>query len=138
LTYIPHRKGIVQTTVCHSSSMAACQISTRWGGERGHHSTYIISSKIHLSIALRYFAGGSVYDIMLVHGVSLVSIYVSMGGLLTQLIAPQNWIFIFRIMSSSRKLPLSFEGRVELGSIMWLVQSMVSWCAHSCLPCLSA
>jgi hypothetical protein len=50
------------------------------GGTRGHHSRYIISSKIRLSIALCYFAGGSVYDIMLVHWVSLTSIYVSMWG----------------------------------------------------------
>jgi hypothetical protein len=46
-------------------------------GTHGHHSTYIISLKIRLSIALRYFVGGSVYDIMLVHGVSLTSVYVS-------------------------------------------------------------
>jgi hypothetical protein len=59
------------------------------GGKRGHHFTYIISLKIRLSIALHYFAGGSVYDIMLVHGVSLVSMS-ACGGLLTQLIAPQN------------------------------------------------
>jgi hypothetical protein len=50
------------------------------GGKRGHHSRYIISLKIHLSIALCYFAGRSVYDIMLVHGVSLVSVYVSVWG----------------------------------------------------------
>jgi hypothetical protein len=50
------------------------------GGTNGHHSTLIISSEICLSIALRYFAGGSVFDIMLVHGVSLTSTYVSLWG----------------------------------------------------------
>jgi hypothetical protein len=35
------------------------------GGKHGHHSTHIISLKICLSIALHYFVGGSVYDIML-------------------------------------------------------------------------
>ena len=36
-----------------------------------------ISSAVCLSIALCWFAGGSVYDIMLVHGVSYVEIYKS-------------------------------------------------------------
>jgi hypothetical protein len=47
----------------------------RGGGARGlQGSSYIISTKIRMSIALRYFAGGAIYDIMLVHGVSLQSV----------------------------------------------------------------
>jgi hypothetical protein len=50
------------------------------GGERVHDSSYYMSTKIHLSIALRYFVGGSVYDIMQVHGVDLQSVYDSVWG----------------------------------------------------------
>jgi hypothetical protein len=46
------------------------------GGDRVHHSSYYISTKICLSMALHYFVGGSVYDIMQVHRVSLQSVYV--------------------------------------------------------------
>jgi hypothetical protein len=55
----------------------------RGGGTRGlQGSSYIISTKIRLSIALRYFAGGAVYDIMLVHGVYMPSIYASVWGVI--------------------------------------------------------
>jgi hypothetical protein len=37
------------------------------GGTHGHHLPYIINTKLHLSIVLRYFAGGSIYDIMGLH-----------------------------------------------------------------------
>ena len=48
------------------------------GGTRDQdNSTYLISSKIRLGIALRYFAGGSPYDIILTHGVSYTSIFIS-------------------------------------------------------------
>ena len=50
------------------------------GGARGLQSSYIISTKIRLSISLRYFAGGSVHDIMLVLGVLLQFVYDSVWG----------------------------------------------------------
>jgi hypothetical protein len=58
------------------------QFLPKGGGARGSDSssTYIITTKIRLIIVLRYFAGGSVYNIMLVHGVSLQSVYNSIWG----------------------------------------------------------
>ena len=38
---------------------------------------YLITSQIRLSIANRFFAGGSPYDIILTHGVSYASIFIS-------------------------------------------------------------
>ena len=38
------------------------------GGTRGHQFMYIICTKVCLSIALRFFAGVSVNDIMIFHG----------------------------------------------------------------------
>ena len=42
----------------------------------------LIHSSVRLSIALRYFAGGSVYDIALVHGVSHTEVYQSIWRVL--------------------------------------------------------
>jgi len=39
-----------------------------------------IPTKLGLSAALRFFAGGSVYDIMLTHGMGKVSVYKSIYG----------------------------------------------------------
>jgi hypothetical protein len=52
----------------------------------GLQSSCIISTKIRLSIALGYFAGGSIYDIMLVHGVSFQSVYNSVWGVVVDVI----------------------------------------------------
>ena len=49
------------------------------GGGSWASTMYIICTKIHLSIALHYFAGASVYDIMISHGASLQSVYNSVG-----------------------------------------------------------
>ena len=40
-----------------------------------------IPTKLRLSAALRYFAGGSVYDIMLTHGTGRQSVYKSVYGI---------------------------------------------------------
>jgi len=48
---------------------------TRGGNPNGD-----ISTKLRLSAALRFFAGGAVYDIMLTHGLSRSSVYKSVYG----------------------------------------------------------
>ncbi len=78
------------------------------GGKHGHHSTYIISLKIRLSIALHYFAGGSVYDIMLVHRVSLVSIYVSMWGVVDAINSTPELDFHFPNHEQQQKIAAGF------------------------------
>ena len=41
---------------------------------------YLIKTDMRLAIALRYFAGGSPLDIMLIHGVSFSSVFTSVWG----------------------------------------------------------
>ena len=51
------------------------------GGKRDHKKNkYLISTKLRLSVAIRYFAGGSPLDIILTHGISLKSVFVSVWG----------------------------------------------------------
>ncbi|KAL7525672.1 hypothetical protein ACHAXR_001108, partial [Thalassiosira sp. AJA248-18] len=53
------------------------------GGKRKvGESFYLIDTKTRLSIAIRYFAGASAYDIMQIHDVSLVSVYYSVWGVI--------------------------------------------------------
>ena len=55
----------------------------RGGNKRkGNKPHYFIDTKTRLSIALRYFAGASVYDIMLVHDISMTSVYLAVWGVL--------------------------------------------------------
>ena len=51
------------------------------GGNRDIYSNpYLIKTEIRLSIALRYFAGASPYDLVVTHGVSMTSIFYSIWG----------------------------------------------------------
>ena len=51
------------------------------GGSRNPvENSYLIDTKIRLSIAIRYFAGASAYDLMLTHGVCYRSIFYSIWG----------------------------------------------------------
>ena len=53
----------------------------RGGGKRDPSKpSYLIGTDLRLSIAIRYFAGASPYDLMLTHGVSFTSIYTSVWG----------------------------------------------------------
>ena len=48
----------------------------REGGNRDIYSNpYLIKTEVRLSIALRYFAGASPYDLVVTHGVSMTSIF---------------------------------------------------------------
>lgn len=47
---------------------------------RRHKSNYHICLKIRLSAAIRFYAGGDPYDIMLSHGISHSSVYTSLWG----------------------------------------------------------
>ena len=51
------------------------------GGKRDPDTNpYLISTKLRLSIALRYFAGGSPHDLKLIHGVSMATVFRSIWG----------------------------------------------------------
>ena len=50
------------------------------GRSRGSNPNGDIPTKLRLSAALRFFAGGAVYDIMLTHGMSRSSVYKSVYG----------------------------------------------------------
>ena len=52
------------------------------GKQRRWVSKYRICSKIGLSAAIRYFAGGDPYDIMLTHGISDSGVYTSIWGVI--------------------------------------------------------
>jgi hypothetical protein len=55
----------------------------RDAGSRDVYSNpYLIRTEIRLSIALRYFAGASPYDLVVTHGVSMTSVFFSIWGVI--------------------------------------------------------
>jgi hypothetical protein len=116
------------------------QFLPNWGGTRGSDSslTYIITTKIRLSVALRYFAGGSVYHIMLVHGILLQSVYNSIWGVVDAINVTVELKYQVPDHEQQGKLLLAFALEAELASTVLLEQLMVLLCVPSCPPCLSA
>jgi hypothetical protein len=85
-------------------------------------SSYIISTKIRLSIALRYFADGAIYDIMLVHGISSQSVYDSVWGVIDVINNTPELDFHFPSKEQQHEIAAGFVHGVVPGLIMWLVQ----------------
>ena len=52
------------------------------GGSRDiRRSSYLIRTEMRLSMAIRFFAGGDPYDIMVIHGVSYMSVFNAVWGI---------------------------------------------------------
>ena len=66
------------------------------GGKRAVGKTsYLINTKIRLSMALRFFGGGSLLDIMVTHGVSFASVFTSVWGVVDSVNKCQQLRFNF-------------------------------------------
>ena len=85
------------------------------GGERGMNSPYNICKKSRLSMALRFFAGGSPYDIMLVHGISLVSVYASVWGVIDAINMNKELGYCFQNHKQQREIAAGFHRRSSAG-----------------------
>lgn len=85
------------------------------GGERGMNSPYNIGTKLRLSMALRYFAGGCPYDIMQVHGVSHVSVYASVWGVIDAINMNKELGYCFPNHEQQREIAAGFHRRSGAG-----------------------
>ena len=102
---------------------------------------YLISSKIRLSIALRYFAGGSPYDIMLTHGVSYCSVFSSVWGVVDAVNSTEGLAFYFPSHQQQVKIATGFQGMSGAmfsnvigaldGILIWMIKPSFSWCRVS-------
>lgn len=99
----------------------------RGGGTRGIHSAYHISAKCRLSMALRYFAGGCPYDIMQVHGVSYVSVFDSVWGVVDAINATKYFNYSFPTHKQQRKIAAAFQERsgAGFGNVVGAIDGLV-------------
>ena len=104
-------------------------------------SPYLISTKLRMSIAIRYFAGGCPYDIMLTHGVSYTSIYRSVWGVVDAVNSTKELEFSFPSHAEQRKNAAGFYemsgamfnnviGALD-GLLIWITKPSFSWCRKS-------
>ena len=112
------------------------------GGKRDPmRSAYLISTKVRLSIAIRYFSGGSPYDIMLTHGVSFKFIFVSIWGVVDAVNSTKELEFSFPDHQQQRNIASGFYkmsganfsnviGAID-GILIWMMKPSLKWCRKS-------
>ena len=97
------------------------------GGARGCNSAYHISTKCRLSMALRYFAGGSPYDIMQVHGVCHVSVLESVWGVVDAINATTFFDYSFPSHEQQRKIAAGFQAKsgADFNNVVGAIDGLV-------------
>ena len=97
------------------------------GGARGCNSAYHISTKCRLSMALRYFAGGSPYDIMQVHGVCHVSVLESVWGVVDAINATTFLDYSFPSHEQQRKIAAGFQAKsgADFNNVVGAIDGLV-------------
>ena len=101
------------------------------GGKRDpKNSPYLISTQIRLSIALRYFAGGSPYDIMLNHGVSYKSIYISVWGVVDAVNSTKDLQFSFPSHEQQRVIAAGFceKSGAQFSNVIGAIDDILIGC----------
>eukprot|EP00957_Ditylum_brightwellii_P191583 14586639-Ditylum_brightwellii.AAC.1 len=92
-----------------------CCFNPKGGGKQDPNTcSYLIKAETRLSIAICYFAGGSLLDIMLTHGVLFASVYTSVWG-------------VVDCMNECKELELHFPNHNEQGIITKGFQKK-KWC----------
>ena len=85
------------------------------GGKRDPKTDkYLIKTEMRLAIALRYFAGGSPLDIMLIHGVSFSSVFHQFGVLLIVSTNVKSLSYNFLQKKNKLKFLMVISRKVEL------------------------
>ena len=89
-----------------------------------------IPSELKLSIAIRFFAGGDLYDLMISHGVSMTSIYASVWQVVDAINSNNDLAIEFpkdhavqrRIADGFRK-----KSQVDFGGCVGAIDGMLVW-----------
>ena len=93
-----------------------------------------IPTKLRLSAAIRFFAGASIYDIMLTHGMGKQSVYDSIYGVVDVVNAEPSLSFnakngSFLLYDEQREIAKGFEMKSAAGfdKIMMAIDGMLIW-----------
>lgn len=90
---------------------------------------YIIDTKVRLSIALRYFAGGSVHDLKVIHGVSAKSSYHSIWGVVDTVNSVSSLAFHFPTHAEQRRIAAGFRclSGAKFNKVVGAIDGLLIW-----------
>ena len=102
----------------------------REGGNRDIYSNpYLIKTEVRLSIALRYFAGASPYDLVVTHGVSMTSIFFSIWGVVDSVNKCTQLDIIFPDYEGQQGIANGFRKRsgADFGTVIGAIDGILIW-----------
>ena len=92
-------------------------------------SSYLIDTKLRLSIAIRYFAGASVYDLLLIHGVSFKSVFVSIWGVVDCVNKCEQLAFHFPTLDEQVEIAEGFKEKsgAKFDNVIGAIDGILIW-----------
>ena len=89
----------------------------------------MIPSSTRLSCAIRYFAGGSVYDIAVAHGVSVCSVFISVWRVVDAVNSTPEFDIIFPNHREQEKISQRFKNKSKAGfdCVVGCINGMLLW-----------
>ena len=100
------------------------------GGNRDiHFNPYLIKTEIRLSIALRYFAGASPYDLVVTHGVSMTSIFFSIWGVVDCVNKCSHFDIVFPDYKGQKDIASGFQKRsgANFATVIGAIDGILIW-----------
>ena len=101
----------------------------------------LITSPVRLSCAIRYFAGGSTYDIAVAHGVSVRQVYYSVWRVVDAIHNTKELNICFPNYEEQNKISLGFKAKSQAGfdNLVGCIDGMLLWMEKpqpsDCLVC---
>ena len=100
------------------------------GGKRDpKKNKYLISTKMRLSIAIRFFAGGDPLDILQTHGVSLKSVYTSLWGVIDCVNKCEELQFHFPTLEEQPEIAQGFmkKSGAKFPNVIGAIDGILIW-----------
>ena len=90
---------------------------------------YLIKTEIRLSIALRYFAGASPHDLVVTHGVSMTSVFLSIWGVIDSINKCSDLDIIFPDYRTQQDIAHGFKKRsgADFGIVIGAIDGILIW-----------
>jgi len=106
---------------------------------RDTSSGYFIPTAIRLSIALRFFAGGSILDLIITHNVCISSVYESVWAVVDCVNYCNLLSFSFPSIEDQHHICEGYENRsfMKLPNIIGAIDGMLVWLKKPSLKCVT-
>ena len=102
---------------------------TSWGGRDIRDSPYLILTEMRLSLAIRFFAGADPYDLMITHGVSYISVFYAVWGVVDVINNSPHFNITFPSHQEQKKIARGFKqmSGANFDTVIGAIDGILIW-----------